>query len=111
MQLTNTWTLHSIGALGYSASHANLSYDGSSELNIQYYLQSNQLMTLWMPMVLHAEPGMWGAALKSSMNDQINDILRWSNASVVSRRAGDKAEPFPPRTLPGSAIDQADSRK
>lgn len=96
LQLSDAWPIHSIGALGYSASHANLFYDASaSALNIQYFFQSNQLSMLFVPFYLDAEPGFAGGALKPIMNGQIDDILRWSGASVISRRAGEKSEPFP----------------
>lgn len=99
LELTNTWPLHSLGSLGYSASHANLFFDAMKyELNIQYYLQTNQLLTLWIPTYIDAESGAWGAALKPTMNKQISEILRWSGASVLSRRAVDKSEPFPANT-------------
>jgi hypothetical protein len=104
LHIRDAWPIHSIGALGYSASHANLSYDSSAEsLNIQYYFQSNQLLMLFIPFYLDAEPGFTGGALKPIMNGQINDILRWSGASVTQRRSGDKSEPFPPMvTVPVS---------
>jgi hypothetical protein len=79
-------------------SRANLSYDGpNSTLDIQYFFQSNQLPLLFIPIYLDAEPGFAGGALKPIMNDQVNDILRWSGASVQSRRAGEQSEPFPPK--------------
>lgn len=44
LHISDAWPIHSVGALGYSASHANLSYDApGSVLNIQYYFQSDQL--------------------------------------------------------------------
>jgi hypothetical protein len=102
LHISDAWPFHSIGALGYSASHANLYYDAlDSALNIQYYFQSNQLMMLFIPFFIDAEPGFTGGALKPIMNEQINDILRWSGASVISRRAGEKSEPFPPK-IPAS---------
>lgn len=97
LQLTDAWPIHSILSLGRSVSKANLSYDGqNSALDIQYFFQSNQLGLLFIPMYLDAEPGFAGGALKPIMNDQVNDILRWSGASVISRRAGEQSEPFPP---------------
>lgn len=103
LRLTDAWPIHSILALGYSSSHANLSYDApASVLNIQYYFQSNQLLMLFIPFTLDAEPGFIGAALKPIMNDQLNDIMRWSGASVVSRRVGDSSDPFPPKTTTAS---------
>jgi hypothetical protein len=97
LHLTDSWPIHSILSLGRSVSKANLSYDGqNSALDIQYYFQSNQLGLLFIPMYLDAEPGFAGGALKPIMNGQVNDILRWSGASVISRRAGEQSEPFPP---------------
>lgn len=103
LQLSDAWPFHSIGALGYSASHANLFYDTSdSVLNVQYYFQSNQLLMLFIPFSIDAEPGFAGGALKPTMNQQIRDILRWSGASVISRRAGSKSDPFPPKSSASS---------
>jgi hypothetical protein len=65
-------------------------------LNAQYYFQSNQLPLLFFPFYLDAEPGFAGGALKPIMNGQIDDILLWRGASVISRRAGQQSEPFPP---------------
>ena len=103
LHLTDAWPIHSLLSLGYSASHANLSYDApASALNIQYYFQSNQLFMLFIPFTLDAEPGFTGAALKPIMNGQLDDILRWSGAAVVSRRAGDKSDSFPPKNAASS---------
>lgn len=97
LQLTDSWPIHSIFSLGRSVSRANLSYDGqNSALDIQYYFQSNQLGLLFIPAYLDAEPGFVGGALKPIMNGQVDDILRWSGAPVISRRAGEQSEPFPP---------------
>ena len=99
LELSDAWPLYSLGALGYGASHANLSYDpAGSELNVQYYFKTFPIMSLWIPFSIDAEPGMLGAALKPTMNDQIKDIMRWSGASTTSRRAGLRSEPFPPQT-------------
>ena len=99
LHLSDAWPIHSFFALGYSASHANLSYDPTdSVLNIQYFFQSNQLPLLFIPFFIDAEPGFTGGALKPIMNGQINDILRWSGAALISRRAGQKSEPFPPKS-------------
>ena len=96
LHLSDAWPIHSVLSLGYSASHAKLLYvESDSALNIQYYFQSNQLFTLFLPFHLDAEPGFTGAALKPIMNGQIDDILRWSGASVVSRRSGQQSESFP----------------
>lgn len=107
LQLSDAWPLYSLGALGYGASHANLSYDpAGSELNIQYYFKAFPIMSLWIPFSIDAEPGMFGAALKPIMNDQITDIMRWSDGSITSRRAGSQSEQFPPHggphTIPSS---------
>src|SRR5512147_367701 len=103
LQLTDSWPIHSIFSLGRSVSKANLSYDApNSALDIQYYFQSNQLGLLFIPAYLDAEPGFVGGALKPIMNDQVNDILRWSGASVISRRAGEQSELFPPKSRAAS---------
>lgn len=96
LHLRDSWPIHSIFALGYSASYANLFYDPSvPELNIQYYFKSYQPTTLWIPFSIDAEPGFVGGVLKPTMNQQIDDILRWSGATVTSRRAGSRSEAFP----------------
>jgi hypothetical protein len=106
LELSDAWPIHSIFALGYSASYANLAYNAAdSVLDVRYYFQSNQLGLLFIPFSLDAEPGFVGGALKPIMNDQIKDILQWSGASVLSRRAGDMSEIFPSRigVPPGSS--------
>jgi hypothetical protein len=69
---------------------------------MQYYLQGNYLMTLWMPARTDAEVGPEPSALKLALNHEIDDILRWSRASVAERRVVKKSEPFPP-TPPSSS--------
>jgi hypothetical protein len=91
-----SWPFHNLWTLGYSRSHAKLFYDSSdSVLNIQYYLQSNQILFLFTPIYLDAEPGFIGGAPKPVMNSQIQEILNWSRALVISRRSGPQSEPFP----------------
>ena len=100
LTISDAWPIHSIFSLGYTASHANLVYDQStSALNIRYYLQTNQLFALFIPIHLDAEPGFVGGALKPIMNDQVNDIVKWSGATVRSRHAGPQSEPFPPQGI------------
>ena len=97
LRLTQSHVLASILMLGYCASHATLFYDATtSELKMQYYLQGNYLMTLWMPARTDAELRPGPSGLKSALNHEIDDILRWSEASVTERRLGKKSEPFPP---------------
>ncbi len=103
LALSDAWPIHSILSLGYSASHADLVYDKSaSALHIRYYLQWNGLFTLFFPIHRDAEPGLdwvflnYGGALKAVMNQQISDILRWSGATVQSRRVGTLSDTFPP---------------
>jgi hypothetical protein len=103
LHLSDAWPIHSVFSFGYSASHAKLFYVSSdSVLNIQYYLQSNQLFSLYIPIYLNAEPGFVGGALKPIMKGQINDILKWSGASVISRRSGPQSEPFPSGNITAS---------
>jgi len=106
LHLRNSWTTHSVLSLGYSRSYANLFYDPSiPELNLQYFFESNQLFTLWFPTSIDAEPGFAGGALKPTMNQQIDDILRWSGATITSRRSGSRFEAFPQR---GNKISSTD---
>jgi hypothetical protein len=71
-----------------NVTHANLSYDAAAlVLHIQYYLEARQLLMLFIPFYVDAEPAVVvGRAVKPAMNAQIQDILRWSGASVLSRR-------------------------
>lgn len=103
LHLSDAWPIHSVFTLGYSASHAKLFYvESDSALNIQYYFQSNQLGALFIPFYIDAEPGFFGLALKPIMNAQIDYILKWSRASVISRRSGLQSEPFPSANIPAS---------
>jgi hypothetical protein len=96
LQLSDSWPIYSVLALGYGASYANVSYDPSgSELSVQYYFKAHPLMTLWIPTSIDAEPGFYGAALKPIMNMQINEIMKWSGATITSRRAGSRSDTFP----------------
>ena len=86
LRLTQSHVLASILMLGYCASHATLFYDTSaSELKMQYYLQGNYLMSLWMPVRTDAELRPGPSGLKSALNQEIDDILRWSGATVTER--------------------------
>jgi hypothetical protein len=113
LRLTKSHVLASILMFGYCASHATLFYDASaSELKMQYYLQGNYLMTLWMPARTDAELGPEPSELKLALNHEIDDILRWSGASVTERRVVKKSEPFPltaplfikPKLLSGNTV-------
>ncbi|HVG01740.1 MAG TPA: hypothetical protein VM842_02575 [Nitrospira sp.] len=109
LELSDAWPTYSFGALGYGASHANLFYDpAGSELHVQYYFKAFPIMTLWIPFSIDAEPGAFGAALKPTMNNQIKDILKWSDGTITSRRAGERSESFPPPLQPKPATKLAD---
>ena len=96
LRLRDSWVWSSIGGIGYYASIANLHHDpASNKLHLEYYLRANPLMTLWIPVALHAEPGFVGGALKGTMNGQINDILGWANATSESRSEQPIGTPFP----------------
>lgn len=97
LEISDAWPLHSLLSIGYTQSHADLIYDPSaSVLNIRYYVQSNQLLLLFIPFYLDAEPGFVGGGLKPTMNAQINKILGWSGAITQTRRAGAQSDKFPP---------------
>jgi hypothetical protein len=108
LYLSDAWPTYSFGALGYGASHAHLFYDPTgAELHLQYYFKAYPMMTLWIPFSIDAEPGAFGAALKATMNDQINDILKWSDGTIASRRTGERSEAFPPPLNPKTAATKA----
>jgi hypothetical protein len=97
LHLRDSWPLYSIVSFGYTAAYADLFYDPSAqELDLKFYLRSFQLFWLYIPVYLDAEYGFFGGALKPTMRDELDDILRWSGATVKSRRAGSTSEPFPP---------------
>lgn len=104
LHIRNTWPLQSILSLGYSASHANLVYDPTEAvLNVQYYLMRQGLLTLLIPYSIDADQWFYykETYAKYDMKEQINDILRWSRASEISRRHGKLSEIFPPtRPIP-----------
>jgi hypothetical protein len=105
LRMSDVWPIVSFIGLGYSASHANLFYaESDSVLNIQYYLQSYRFLgfPFSYPSYYHAEPDIFAGAFKPTMNGQINDILRWSGASVISRCAGEITEPFPKKCTTAS---------
>jgi len=96
LRLRRYWPNHSSMSGGYSFSYANLFYDSSvSELEIQYYFKSTQLLMLGIPFSTDAEPGFAGSLLKPTMNQQIDDIVNWSGATIKSRRSGSRFEVFP----------------
>jgi hypothetical protein len=102
LHLSNVWPYRSIFSLGYVASHAHLVYDSTDAvLHIQYYLSTIGPTTLFIPLTINAEPRKcnyrcsWD--LTPNMNEEINSILRWSGASVISRRGGMLSESFPPQ--------------
>lgn len=106
LELSQPWPTSGFGRvlifwdLESNVTHANLSYDAAaSVLNIQYYFEGRQLLMLFIPFTVDAEPAVVvGRWIKPAMNAHIQDILRWSDASVLSRRGGDKSEQFPPHT-------------
>lgn len=96
LRLRDSWVWSSIGGIGWYRSVALLHFnEASSELQIRYELRANGWWTLWFTTCLHAEKGSFGAALKSTMNGQIRDILNWADATLVSRRQGEPDEQFP----------------
>lgn len=83
LEITDFWPTHSIFSLGYTAFHANLTYSGN-ELEGDYYLQSNQLGLLFIPVLLDAGPGSGGLLLKPYMKTEINEILGFAGTSMES---------------------------
>ena len=97
LELRDTWVLSSIGGLGWYTSHANLQYNpDENKLYMKYYLRSIALWTLYIPSYLDAEPGLVGGAMKSTMNSQIDEILKWGkiDRSTVKRSDCDVDAPL-----------------
>lgn len=103
LELSQPWPMRSFH-VDRNTTHANFSYNAAaSVLNIQYYFEGRQLLMLFIPFTIDAEPAVVvGRAVKPAMNAQIQDILRWSGASVLMRRGGDKSEQFPPAATSSS---------
>ena len=64
-------------------------------------------MTLWIPFSIDAEPRAFGAALKPTMNDQINEILKWSDRAITLRCTGEQSEAVPPQLNPKTTASKA----
>jgi len=96
LHLRDSWPIISALSFGYSASYVTMVYNEvKSELDLQYYFKTFQLITLYIPYTIDAEPGLFGAAMKPTMNEQIYDLLNWSGATIKRRRSGLIDEPFP----------------
>lgn len=102
LHLRNVWPMQSFWSLCYSASHPHLVYDSTDGLlHVQYYLWRNSPLFLFIPSTHDAEsPDCTGRGRCwygiGHMNEEIKDILKWSGASVISRRAVPVSETFPP---------------
>lgn len=105
LHLSDFWPLYSIVTLGYVVSHAHVVYDPTDAvLHIQYYLKYHIPMFLFIPTTTDSEPpncfNRWRAQecrsnFKFRMNEQIDDIIQWSGASVIWRRYGKMSKIFP----------------
>ncbi|MBH0198760.1 MAG: hypothetical protein HP497_04965 [Nitrospira sp.] len=104
LHLSQVWPFCSVWILGYCSSHAKLFYAASySVLHIQSYHQKRSLIALFIPVHFDDEPdfGVGGIGQlfvwvpQLILSYQIDDILKWSGASVITRRTGDWSEPFP----------------
>ena len=81
LTLTETWPLHSIFSIGYTAFHANLHYS-AGQLEGDFYLQSNQVGFLFIPIYIDTGPGFFGLALKPTMRGQMDQILGFAGTST-----------------------------
>ena len=83
MTVSDWWPTHSCLSLGYTAFHAEMKYsDGLLEGD--YYVQSNQVFTLFFPTRVDVGPAFWGGALKPYIKSQINEILGYAGSSMES---------------------------
>ncbi len=83
LEISDWWPTHSILSLGYTAFHANLHYS-ENLLEGDYYLQSNQLPLLFIPITVSAGPGFFGGGLKPYLRSQIDEILGFAGTSMQS---------------------------
>ncbi|MBH0198796.1 MAG: hypothetical protein HP497_05145 [Nitrospira sp.] len=97
LHLSQFWPIHSVLSLGYSTSHAKLFYvEPDAMLDIQFYFRSNSFLNLFISIYIDADPSPYiGWPLKPTMNGQIDDILKWTGASVIRRYRDFQSEPFP----------------
>lgn len=104
LELRDSWPVHSVLAIGYSAFHANLHYGGQN-LEAQFYLQSNGLITLFIPTYISAqEEGRYGRIIKPYLQSQVAEILDWAGVPNADRRGGSTFETFPrPTSSPAAA--------
>ncbi len=84
LEISDAWVAHSILALGYTRFCADLEYD-NGQLEGDFYLKTNNLMTLFLPATLDTGPGFVGALLKPTMRGQMEDILGWAGVERDGR--------------------------
>lgn len=102
LDLSKFWPGYSISALGYAASLADLVYDhADSVLYVPYYFKIISPFYLFIPTTHDADHRRseykYSWSLSRRMNDELDDTLRWSGASVISGRGGKLSETFPQR--------------
>lgn len=104
LHLSKVGPFCSVLILGYCSNHAKLFYATSySVLHIQSYHQKRSLYALFIPLHFDDVPTDFGGPLFPNLgwipqlilSYQIDDILKWSRASVITRRTGDWSESFP----------------
>jgi len=84
LEISDAWVGISILGLGYTRFCADLEY-ANGKLDGDFYLKTNQLMTLYIPATLDTGPGISGAMLKPTMRDQMEDILGWAGVAKDGR--------------------------
>jgi hypothetical protein len=105
LHLSNFWPILSFFfPIAYVTSHAILVYDpAGTVLHIRYYLRMISPLYLFIPITRDADSTCRPDSYKCSdftylsRQEEVLDILRWSEASVISRRAGKRSETFPPQ--------------
>ena len=100
LRISDWWPVHSIGSLGYTAFHGDFRYD-EGEVEADFYLQSNQLLLLFLPLRIDTGPGMAGALLKPYMRKQMDQVLGWGGISVKAEAVSyGSPEEHPPGVKP-----------
>ena len=86
IELVDTWPVHSVFVLGYSAFHAKLHYDEpAGELRSVFFLKSYQAPIWMFPCYFDLKDSFMAGALKPTMQTQARDILRWGNVEYQRR--------------------------
>lgn len=81
LEITDPWPIASVLSLGYAEFHADLRYEDNI-LEGDYYLQSNNLFFLFLPVWTDAQLGLFGLQYKPFLRYQTNEVLGYAGSSM-----------------------------